>query len=52
MFVSIKIDSDKNDFDSIRFGEIMNLKAFVKVQERIKEICGNVNYINEKQTRI
>ena len=52
MFVPIKTDFDKNGFDSIHFGESMNLKAFVKVQERIKEICSNVNCTNEKQTRI
>ena len=29
-FVSIKTDSDENGFDSIRFGENLNLKAFRK----------------------
>ena len=45
----IKTDSDENDFDSIHFGENLNLKAFIKVQEKIKEICSNVNCINEKR---
>ena len=48
MFVSIKTDSDENGFDSICFEEKLNLKAFVKVQEKIKEICSNVNCTNEK----
>ena len=32
VFVSIKTSSDENHFDSIHFGEKLNLKAFVKVQ--------------------
>ena len=48
MFISIKIDSDDNSFDLIYFGEKLNLKVFVKVQEKIKEVCSNVNCINEK----
>ena len=49
---SIKTDSDKNGFDSICFKEKLNLKAFVKVQQKIKDVYSNVNCINEKQTRI
>ena len=52
VFVSIKTDFDENGSDSIRFDEKLNLKAFIKVQERTREICSNVNCSNEKQTRI
>ena len=38
--ISVKIDSDENGFDSIHFGENLNLK--------IKEIYSNINCINEK----
>ena len=52
MFVSIKTDSDENGFNSIYFEEKLNLKVLIKVQEKIKEVCSNVNCTNEKQTRI
>ena len=46
--ISIKTDSNENGFNSIYFRRNLNLKPFVKVQEKTKVICSNVNYTNEK----